>query len=52
MIQSGRWHVPVDIAADHGQQDLTLSTTAHLQDVADTPLSRRTPLEYKGKSAP
>jgi thiol-disulfide isomerase/thioredoxin len=52
MIQSTRWHVPVETVAADGQQHITLSTAAQLQDVAGSALSPASPLEYKGNGAP
>lgn len=48
MIQSTRWHIPVDIAESAGEQQLVLSTTAQLVDVPSSSLPPTLPLEYKG----
>ena len=43
LIQSTRWHVPVDTSEDGGPPSITLSTTAQLQDVAGAPVSPSAP---------
>jgi hypothetical protein len=52
LIQSSRWHVPVDISEAGGPPSITLSTTGQLQDVAGAPLSPSPPLQYKGNGLP
>ena len=47
MIQSTRWHVPVETSETDENRLLTVSTTGQLLDQAGSPLSPRVPLEYK-----
>jgi thiol-disulfide isomerase/thioredoxin len=48
MIQSTRWHVPVETSETDANRLLTVSTTAQLLDQAGSSLSPMAPLEYKG----
>ncbi len=50
MIQSTRWQVPIETVEADGQQQITLSTAARLQDVAAPSLLPTMPFEYKKKS--
>jgi thiol-disulfide isomerase/thioredoxin/DNA-binding beta-propeller fold protein YncE len=47
MIQSTRWHVPVETSETDGHRQLTVSTTAQLLDQSGPPLFPAAPLEYK-----
>jgi thiol-disulfide isomerase/thioredoxin len=47
MIQSTRWHVPIETADTTGRQQLTVSATAQVPDLAGSSLSPAAPLEYK-----
>jgi thiol-disulfide isomerase/thioredoxin len=48
MIQSTRWHVPLETNETEGNRQLTVSTTAQLLDQAGSSLPQADPLEYKG----
>jgi thiol-disulfide isomerase/thioredoxin/DNA-binding beta-propeller fold protein YncE len=48
MIQSVRWHVPVETSETDGNRLLSLSTMAQLLDQAGSALSPTAPVEYKG----
>jgi hypothetical protein len=52
MIQSTRWHVPVETSETDDNQLLTVSTTAQLLDQAGSSLSPTVPVEYKGDRSP
>ena len=47
MIQSTRWHVPVETSATDGHRQLTVSATAQLLDQSGSSLFPAAPLEYK-----
>ena len=48
MIQSTRWHVPVETSETDENRLLTVSTTAQLRDELGSSLSPTAPLKYKG----
>jgi hypothetical protein len=52
IIQAARWHIPIETVEAEGQQHITLSTTAHLQDVGEASLSPSAPLGYKQPGRP
>jgi thiol-disulfide isomerase/thioredoxin len=49
MIQSTRWHVPVETVEAAESRQITASTTAQLPDLAGSSLSPAAPLGYKRK---